>query len=51
MSQSIILIRGHECLVEVFARLAMGTVDCEVLSCSSCPQLVGQCFRVSGGAL
>lgn len=50
MSQSIVTIRGHRCIVEVFARLGMGTIDCEVLSCESCAGLVGQCFRVSGGA-
>lgn len=43
-------IRGHRCIVEVFARLAAGTIDCEVLSCETCPALVGQCYRVSGVA-
>ena len=51
MPQTLTTIRGHLCTVEVFARLGMGTVDVEVLSCDSCPALVGQCFRLSGGGL
>lgn len=44
----IVDIHGHACKAEVLRRRPFGTIDVEVLECSTCEGLVGKCFRVSG---
>lgn len=41
-------IYGHTARCVILERHGAGTYDIEVIECSARPELVGQCFRVTG---